>query len=175
MLHSKLNLAFGFSIGAMLVCDPATVALSNDTPVGTLTPNQIFEKVQENYASLSSYSDEGQIVETMDDTVTTTGFIIRLARTNFYRIEWDQRSESPYRTENIGPQGVWSSGAGDYVEMGWGVQRQYDREVALANAADTSGGAAATIPQIFLICIGETKMMFLCPATNSRPTRKLAV
>jgi outer membrane lipoprotein-sorting protein len=144
---SKLVVAMGFALPLIVGTTPAV--FSGDTSAGTLLPSQIFEKVQEKYASLSSYSDAGQITSAMNDTATTTGFTTRLARPSFYRIEWDQDSESSGGTKDSGVQAAWSSGAGDYVEMGWGVQRESDREVALADAAATSDGAAATIPKMF--------------------------
>jgi hypothetical protein len=101
------------------------------------------------YASLVSYSDEGQIVATMNDTAITTTFTIRLARTNFYRIEWQQNNESPYATNNTQFQAVWSSGAGNHLEMGHGPQNEGTRDAALAKATGISAGAAGTIPRTF--------------------------
>lgn len=157
MFHLKFKRTVGLSVVAILVCDPAVLVFSNDTSADILSPYQIFQKVQENYAQLSSYSDEGQIIMAIDGTTSTAaGFTIRLARPGFYQIEWSQYGGSSDTTENSGVQAVWSSGAGDYVEMGWGVQRQYDRDIALAKAEAISGSAAVTVPQMFLMCNGRT-------------------
>jgi hypothetical protein len=145
-LRCKLNLGIGLMF--VLLCCGATAVFSDDTSINNLSPYQIFEKARENYSTLSSYSDEGQIVTVMDGAVVSTSFTTRLARPNFYRIEWARISKSSSSTEDAGLQGVWSSGAGNYVQMGWGVQRESDRDVALDNAAEVSGGVT-TIPRIF--------------------------
>ncbi len=141
--YNKISLAAGLAGGLILA------GLSSFAADDTFTPGQIFEKVQENYNALSSYSDEGQVIAVMDDTVTTTQFTIRLARANFYSIEWWQYSKSSKASENSGPFAVWSSGAGDFLELGWGEQGPCGRDIALANAAASSGGAAGTIPEVF--------------------------
>lgn len=114
-----------------------------------LTPDQIFERVQTNYSLISSYSDEGQIIVAADDDVTTTRFTIRLDRPNFYRIEWQRNSQTSPSVEDSAASAVWSSGAGNYLQMGWGVQGPGDRDLILDGAAGPSGGAAATIPVLF--------------------------
>jgi hypothetical protein len=149
MKYVRIKLALGMSAGIMLANAATTVVPSSDAPGDNLSPSEIFQKARENYASLVSYSDEGMVVATMDGVTNTTTFTIRLARTNFYRIEWGQYNDSSDFTENTGNQAVWFAGAGNYLEMGWGVQWQYNRETALANAAAVSGGAAATIPRLF--------------------------
>lgn len=98
---------------------------------------------------MKSYSDEGLVVTTMNDTIINTSFTIRLARTNFYFIGWHQTIESFSSTNNIQTQAVWSSGAGNFLEVGCGPQDEESREVALAEASDLSSGAAGTIPRTF--------------------------
>jgi hypothetical protein len=150
MLPAKFNRIVGFSVLAVLVCGPVTKALSADTSTNVQSAYQIFQKVQKNYASLSSYSDEGRIVTTADDTtVTAAGFTIRAARPGFYHVEWSQYGGPSYPGENTGIQAVWSAGAGDFIQMGWGVQRQYDRDIAFAKAVAASDSAALAIPQMF--------------------------
>jgi hypothetical protein len=125
------------------------VALSKDTASDDLSSSQIFQKAQANYASLTSYSDEGRVVATMSDTTITTSFTIRLARPNYYRVEWEQTIESFYPTHNTRAQAVWSLGVGSFLEMGDGPQNEETRDIALAKAAEISGGAAGTIPRTF--------------------------
>jgi outer membrane lipoprotein-sorting protein len=149
MTYVKLKPAFGISAAIMLASGATTMVLSSDAAGDDLSPGEIFKRVQENYASLTSYSDEGKIVATMNDTITTTTFTIRLARPNFYHIEWEQNSESSYSTKNTGFQAVWSSGAGNFLEMGYGPQDEMSQDIALDEAAAFSGGAAATIPMAF--------------------------
>jgi outer membrane lipoprotein-sorting protein len=149
MTFAKIKLAVVISVAIMLASGATTVVLSNDMAGDSLAPGQIFQKAQEKYASLTSYSDEGQIVATMNDTTITTTFAIRLARTNFYIIEWQQNTESSYSTNNTLTQAVWSSGAGNFLEMGKGPQNEESQDIALAKATELSGGAAGAIPRTF--------------------------
>jgi hypothetical protein len=139
------KLALGVSTTLMLVGG----ATSGDAAGDDLSPGEIFRKTQETYASLASYSDEGQIVATMDGTTNITVFTIRLARTNFYRIEWEQNSKTSHSADSASAQAVWSSGAYHLLDMGCGPQDEGSRDIALAGAAGPSGGAAATIPRLF--------------------------
>jgi hypothetical protein len=127
------------------------VVLADEATRDDLSTAQIFKKVQETYASLTSYSDEGRVVTAMDGDTTLTFIIFttRLARTNFYLIEWNRTGESSCYITDTSAQGVWSSGAGDFLQAECGVQPQGNREFALANATAISGGATATIPRIF--------------------------
>ena len=126
------------------------VAVAQEGPSAALpSALQIFDTMREQYASLSSYSDQGQIVTTVDGEVITTGFATRLARPAFYRIEWDQNSQWPDRTDDTGLQGVWCSGAGDYEQMGLGLRRRYDLDSNLAHVACSSSGAVAAVPGTF--------------------------
>jgi outer membrane lipoprotein-sorting protein len=145
----KIKLAFGISAAIMLTSGATTVALSNDAAGNDLSPDEIFKKAQENYASLTSYGDEGKIITNMGGTTVTTSFTIRLARTNFYYIEWEQNSESSYSTKYTSFQAVWSSGAGNFLETGCGPKDENSRDIALEKAAAHSAGAAATIPMTF--------------------------
>jgi hypothetical protein len=139
------KLALGISAAIMLVSG----ATSSNAGGGDLSTSEIFRKAQETYASLTSYSDEGQIVAIMDGTTNMTVFTIRLARTNYYRIEWEQNSKTSYSTDYAGAQAVWSSGAYHLLDMGYGPQDEGSRDIALAQAAGPSEDAAATIPWIF--------------------------
>lgn len=138
-------------VAILLACSATSVVLAGEATRDDLSTAQIFKKVQETYASLTSYSDEGRVVTAMDGdaTITFIIFTTRLARTNFYLIEWNRTGESSCYTGNTGAQGVWSSGAGDFLQAECGVQPQGNREFALANAAAFSGDATATIPRMF--------------------------
>ncbi|HXI73543.1 MAG TPA: hypothetical protein VNN22_24630 [Verrucomicrobiae bacterium] len=141
--YSKL--ASGITAAIMLVSGATSSAAAGDD----LAPGEIIRRTQATYATMASYSDEGEIVATMDGTTNTTAFTIRLARTNFYRVEWEQDSKTSYATDSARAQAAWSSGAYHFLDMGDGPQNKVSREVALAEAADLSGGAAATIPRMF--------------------------
>lgn len=140
-----------FEIGlmAMLLCGQGAVGSSADESAASLTGGQIFEKMLDKYASLASYKDEGNIFTTIGSTTVATSFTTRLARPEFYRIEWDQRSRLPYGTEDSGTQGAWAHGSGDYVQTGTGLKRQYSRDVAFSDVASTTSGGVATVPRIF--------------------------
>jgi hypothetical protein len=112
------------------------------------TPAQILRNVEGNYTSLTTYSDEGCVVIATDSDILIN-FTTRLARTKFYRIEWKQTDEFSDQAGNASTCGIWSSGAGDFLQAECGVQPQGNREIALARAADFSGGATATIPRLF--------------------------
>lgn len=135
-------------IATVLLAGGALSARAGDAPGDGLAPDQILQKVKENYASLISYSDEGHVVATMNETVTTA-FTMRLARANFYLIQWNQSDDQPDAVQTPGTQAVWSSGAGDHSSEGGRVRPQGNQEIALAHAAAGTGGAAAAIPRIF--------------------------
>jgi outer membrane lipoprotein-sorting protein len=149
MTYAKVKFALGISAAIMLASGAATMVLASDAAGDNLSPDEIFKKARENYASLTSYSDEGKIVANMGGATVTTTFTIRLARTNFYYIEWEQNSESSYSTKDVAFQAVWSSGAGNFLEMGYGPKDEISQDIALEKAAALSGGAAATIPMTF--------------------------
>jgi hypothetical protein len=138
----------GIYVMSLLLCGRVAVAQGGPSAV-VLSAGQIFERMREQYASQCSYSDEGQIITTVDGVVITTRFTTRLARPAFYRIEWDQSSHLPDHAEDTGIQGAWCSGAGDYVQMGWGLRRQYSLDSTLENVACSSSGAVADVPRIF--------------------------
>jgi outer membrane lipoprotein-sorting protein len=127
----------------------AATVFSSDGADDHLSPGEILKRAQEKYASLTSYSDEGKSIATLNGTTITHTFTIRLARPNLYRIEWEQNSDSSSSTTKTKPEAVWSAGEGDFLEMGSGAQKQTSQEMALAGATGISGGAAATIPGTF--------------------------
>jgi outer membrane lipoprotein-sorting protein len=151
MTYAKLKLAAGIAAGILLTGGAVTVAISQTSRGDKLPPNEIFQKAQAAYAALTSYSDEGQTVATLNGTTITTTFTVRLARPNLYRIEWTQAMA--YFT-NGGV--VWSAGKGDFMlgrfEMlnkGGRATKYKDKETALSSATGISGGSAATVPGTF--------------------------
>jgi outer membrane lipoprotein-sorting protein len=149
MAFAKRELALGISVAIILMGGATTVVLSSDLASETLPPADIIKRAQAKYASLTNYSDEGRSIATVDGATITTVFTTRLARTNLYRIEWQQNSESSFSTIKTKAQAVWSAGEGDFLELGNGAIRQASQAMALAGATGISGGAAATIPGIF--------------------------
>ena len=95
----------------------------------SLTPGEIFEKARAAYAALTSYSDQGTIVATLNGLTITTTFKIKLARPNLYRIEWLQTNDSPFSMTTTKPQSVWSAGDGDFLDvLGQGPKKQPTRK-----------------------------------------------
>jgi hypothetical protein len=148
MNYTKLTFVFCICIAAMLAGGETTELYSSNASSNDVSPAQILKMVQENYAAMTSYEDEGQIIRA-DDSTSPIVFTIRLARTNFYRIEWKQGSQSLSAAVSRRPQAVWSSGAGHFLEIGCGPQAQGNRRVSLTHAASNSKGAATSIPCVF--------------------------
>jgi outer membrane lipoprotein-sorting protein len=149
MAYATRKLTLGIGAAIILMSGAATVVRSSEVAGEALPPADIIKRAQAKYASLTNYSDEGRSIATINGTTITTLFTIRLARTNLYRIEWQQSNESSFSTINTKPQAVWSAGEGDFLELGSGAIRQVSLEMALAGATGISGGAAATIPGMF--------------------------
>jgi outer membrane lipoprotein-sorting protein len=149
MTYAKLKLALYVGASIVLAGGATTVVLSSDGTGGNATTGEIFKNAQEKYASMTSYSDDGQTVATLNGSTITTTFTIKLARPNFYLIEWQQKNESSYSTTTTKTEAVWSAGAGDFLDMGLGVQKQKDQQTALSSAAGISASASATIPGAF--------------------------
>jgi outer membrane lipoprotein-sorting protein len=150
MTYSRLKLPLGITAGILLAGGLATVVLSSDGAGGGLSTAEIFKKAQDKYASLTSYSDEGTSVATLNGTTITTAFTIKMARPNAYRIQWEQTQETASSITKTKPQSVWSAGEGDFLDMlGQDPKEQKSMELALAAATGISGNAAASIPGTF--------------------------
>jgi hypothetical protein len=149
MKYTKFKSAPGIGLAIILAGGAAAPVLAGDPTGGQLSTSQIFEKARQNYAALNTYSDQGQIVTTVNGTTTVTPFVIRLARPNFYLVEWQKDNGLSYTTPNTTAQMFWSSGAGDLLETGYGAQNEESRDIALDEASSFSGGASTTIPMTF--------------------------
>jgi len=147
LTYAKLKLATGIAAGILLAGGAVTVVLSSHQMGDNLSPGEIFNKAQEKYASLTSYSDVGKTVATMNGSTGTTTFTIRLGRPNLYRIEWEQNNGTAFPTAKA--QAVWSAGAGDFLTMGFGVKNRTTQEMALGGIPGISSSAATTIPATF--------------------------
>jgi hypothetical protein len=133
---------FGICAAIWLACGVTPPVFADDAAGNHLSTIQIFQKVKDTYASMITYSDEGCVVTARG---TVINFSTRLARTNFYLIEWQQTNA----TAGSGSQAVWFAGAGDFLQAEAGVQCQGGRKIALAHASAFSDGATATIPSVF--------------------------
>lgn len=149
MNSGKLKLTFGIGMTLVLVGAATSPALADDATNSVLSPDRIFKKVAESYASLTSYRDQGEIITTADGATRTMIFDTRLARPNFYRIEWLPARDPSYSTRDTTIQAVWSSGAGDFWEVGYGPKSGGSPEIALDATSAFSGGASTTVPMTF--------------------------
>jgi hypothetical protein len=132
---------------AVLLAGSATPQVLADEAAGVKLPTlQIFKKLKDNYASMATYSDEGWVV---NDRGTIINFSTRLARTNYYLIEWQQAGGPRPAAGNPGLEATWSSGTGDCLQAGGEVRSPGNREIALTQAAAFSGGATETVPRVF--------------------------
>jgi hypothetical protein len=142
----KQILALGLALTVTLTDHGMSQASAADELGDRLTPADILNEAQKRYASLGSYSDEGETVSTSHGVTTTTTFWIKMEKPCRYRVEWTQMTASQAKTTTTRPQAVWSVGQGDFLDMGNGPVWQKNRDMALATATGISGGAAATVP-----------------------------
>jgi hypothetical protein len=151
MKYKRIKQTFGVGIATGLLAAAASVLASDTTNIDNLSPAQILKKAVASYASLTSYSDQGQIVTDVDGSTRMTTFATRLARPGYYLVVWQRDNAVSVVNENpTQQQAVWSSGAGDYWEAGYGPQSGGSPEIALDAASALSGGASTTIPMTFL-------------------------
>lgn len=140
--------AFGICVAVLLASGTTPPVFADDGVGDDLPTIQVIKKVKDTYASMVTYSDEGCVVIALGEN-SVINFSIRVARTNFYLIEWKRTDESLYSTTSSRSQVVWSSGAGDFLQAEAGVQSQGNREIALAHASAYSGGVTAIVPRLF--------------------------
>jgi outer membrane lipoprotein-sorting protein len=150
MTWMKVKLMLGMGVAILMAASAVTVAVTQiNTEPQNLTPQEIARKSQAAYAALSSYSDEGKIVEEIGGQTLTTTFSIRLQRPNFYRVEWIQATTF-FTNGGV----VWSAGNGNFLMVKHGQysakpQPYQDMQTALGAATGISGQASATIPSVF--------------------------
>jgi outer membrane lipoprotein-sorting protein len=143
-----LTIVVGAGMVSLLAAGPSQILRAQDTSQQQLTKEQIFQKSKAAYAALTFYSDEGTSVATLNGLTITQTFTIRLSRPNLYRIAWLNSYSSPFAPKS-NPAAVWSTGADDFLDLGWGAKKQDSQVMALAGATGVSGGAAGSIPAAF--------------------------
>jgi len=133
----------GIAIGTFLLCATGWAQ--------AISPTELFEKVRSAYGSLQTYKAEGTI-----STDANTGgmsvkseisFSIRLRKPNLYLISWTQKMGMPGMSHS---GAVWSDGTQAYLYMMNAYSKMTSDEMALAAATGVSGGAAFTIPALFM-------------------------
>ena len=146
---------------AVAVC---VICLATNAFAQDITAGEIFKNVADTYERLHTYKAEGTIVSDMDIDGTKmkveTSFSILLKKPNMYLISWTQSNMPMLGMFQSGT--VWSDGTQPYLYMG--VKNEYAKmksdEAALASAAGISGGAASTIPLLFLSVFKERPAPF---------------
>ena len=119
-----------------------------------ITPSEVFEKVKTAYKSMDTYKSQGTITSNIDTggmkMNTETSFSIILKKPNLYLISWTQKNMAMPGMPQSGA--VWSDGAQPYLYMGGmnAYSKMGSDELALGSATGISGGAAYTIPSLFL-------------------------
>ena len=147
MAWTKLKFALGMSVAILVAGGAVTIAISEINPEPqNLTPQEIVKKSQAAYAALSSYSDDGKVLEEIGSRNLTTTFNIRLQRPDRYRVEWSQATAF-FTNGGI----VWSAGNGNFLLLKHGQfnatpEKYRDMQTALGAATGVSGQASATIP-----------------------------
>jgi len=122
-----------------------------------IPPSEIFENVKTAYTSMDTYKSQGTIASNIDTDGrkinTETSFSIILKKPNLYLISWSQE-----RASGVPQSGaVWSDGTQPYLYMAGmnAYSKMGSDELALASATGISGGAAFTIPSLFLSVFAE--------------------
>jgi len=127
-----------------------------------ITPGQISEKVKAAYKSMDTYKAQGTITSNIDADGTKmnieTSFLIILKKPNLYLISWTQENMPGMSQSGA----VWSDGTQPYLYMGGmnAYSKMGSDELALAGATGISGGAAFTIPSLFLSVLKEQPAPF---------------
>lgn len=129
-----------------------------------ISPSEILKKVAETYKSMKTYKAKGTITSDIDTggmkMKTETSFSILLKKPNLYLISWTQKNMPMPGMMQSGA--VWSDGTQPYLYMG--VMNAYSKmssdELALGGATGISGGAAFTIPSLFLSAFKEQPAPF---------------
>lgn len=112
---------------------------------------EILDKVVAKYQSLQTYKSEGTIDTDLQTggmkMKQTTTFSILMKKPNQYVISWTQKGGPIVQSGD-----VWNDGSGAFLHMG--ALKSYGKmtsdDMALAAATGISGGAAFTVPSLFL-------------------------
>lgn len=118
------------------------------------SPDKILMKVAATYKALKTYKAEGSITSDIDTggmkMKIETSFSILLKKPNLYLISWTQKNMPMPGMVRSGA--VWSDGTQPFLHMGMmnAYSRMTSDEMALGAATGISGGAAFTIPSLFL-------------------------
>jgi len=146
MMGLKIKFAAGIGAIALLAGGVATVAISQTSTVTGPSAQEIASRSQQAYAALTSYSDDGATVATVGSHTSLTNiFSIKLARPNYYRVQWDQNMGFRNQTGI-----VWSAGNGDFSVISViGKRTNSTMQKGLSDASGISSDASASVPGAF--------------------------
>ncbi|NOY42390.1 MAG: DUF2092 domain-containing protein [Planctomycetes bacterium] len=157
-MNSTKSRLVALTIGVLIL---GTNACSESIAPDTIktSPEEILKKVVDTYETLETYKSEGTIISDIDTggtkVKTETEFSILLKKPNLYLISWTQKNMPMPGMAQSGT--VWSDGTQPYLYTG--ILNTYSKvtndEMALASATGISGGAAFTIPTLFLSVFKE--------------------
>ncbi len=156
MYWIKMKFAVIAAAATLLAGGAATVAISQSNkpapPNGDrLSPDEVFRRSQDTYATLTSYRDDGRVVAMLGGSTVTHSFSTKLARPNLYRIEWEQHTATEDYNDQAAnlKQRIWSNGAGDFMEVAGKISDRPGMEKSLSSAAGISGGTTVAVPGAF--------------------------
>ncbi len=138
----------------MLAVILGLVWLSAILSAQVVTPLEILNETTATYAGMHTYKATGTIVANTEmgnmKISTSTSFSMLLMKPNLYLISWSQKNTPMAGMAQEGT--VWSDGIQPYLYMGFSktYSKMTNDEMALAGATGISGGAAFTIPYLFL-------------------------
>jgi RNA polymerase sigma factor (sigma-70 family) len=151
MSWTKIKLAAGLGAVILAVGAGTAIALSGGKPEtdapDTATAAKILDQTQKAYAALSSYSDDTQAVLQMSgrpaDVRTTV--MMRLARTNLYRFEWDKTDY----WGGIFKGAAWSAGNGHFLQLPDERKEIPSQDDALMQAREATENLLLWVPSFF--------------------------
>ena len=165
MTRTKVIRGFAIAMIPLLIVGCSKSADPPATVVAkAMTANEILEKVSTTYKSMETYKAQGTITSDIDSgqvkMTMETSFSILLKKPNLYLISWTQKNMPMAGMAQSGT--VWSDGTQPYLYMG--AMNAYSPlssdELALGSATGISGGAAFTIPSLFLSVFEEQTAPF---------------
>jgi hypothetical protein len=152
---------------AVALAGLALAGLAASAPAQEITAREILQRMEGNYARLTSLVLTGRVLTDLDMSggktpaaapkaggVTTdpappggaTPFTIRLGRPGLYRIEWSQMTTNGIPRKSA----VWSSGHGDFALLAGQLRTNAGGlDMALAATTNVAGYLASTLPSMF--------------------------
>ena len=122
-------------------------------------PRKVLDDTAAAYKSLPTYKAEGTVTMDIEMKATKTNletsFSIALEKPNRYLISWTQKNSKMPSMVQSGA--AWSDGTQPYLYLGTlhAYSKMSSDEIAIGGATGVSGGAAMTVPSLFLPVLGK--------------------